>query len=58
MRAMEERTAVQAEASDMLATCKSELEGIFTKWEKGEGNLSSVEETLGKMKYLQNLVNA
>ena len=58
MRAMEDRTAVQAEATDMLASCKAELEGIFTEWEKGEGDLSRVEGTLGKMKYLQNLVNA
>ena len=58
MRAMEDRTTVQAEATEMLASCKTELEGIFTEWEKGEGDLSGVEGTLGKMKYLQNLVSA
>ena len=58
MRAMEERAVVQAEASKMFETCKAELEGIFRAWEKGDGDLSSVEDILGKMKYLQNLVSA
>lgn len=58
MRAMEDRSAVQSEAAEMLERCKTELEGIFTVWENSEGDLSGVEGTLGKMKYLQNLVNA
>ena len=58
MRAMEDRVAVQAQATEMLESCKTDLERIFTAWEKGEGDLSDVEGTLGKMKYLQNLVNS
>lgn len=57
MRAMEDRASVQLEAQQMLSDCKGELEGLFTAWENGEGDLSAVEHTLGKMKYLQNLVN-
>lgn len=57
MRAMEERETVQLEATEMLAGCTKELEGLFAAWENGEGDLSGVEGTLGKMKYLQNLVN-
>ena len=58
MRAMEDRAGVQVEAEEMLRRCRTELEGLFTAWENGEGNLSDVEGTLGKMKYLQNLVSA
>lgn len=58
MRAMEDRAAVQIEAADMLATCKGELEALFTAWEQGNGSLTEVEHTLGKMKYLQNLAKA
>lgn len=58
MRAMEDRETVQLEATGMLAGCTKELERQFTAWEKGEGDLSCVEGTLGKMKYLQNLVNS
>jgi molecular chaperone HscB len=57
MRAMEDRLAVQAEASELLLACKADLEAQFTAWEENEGDLSEVENTLGKMKYLQNLVN-
>jgi hypothetical protein len=57
MRAMEDRLAVQAEASELLLACKADLEAQFTAWEESEGDLSEVENTLGKMKYLQNLVN-
>ena len=58
MRAMEDRESVRAEAKDLLTGCKDELEGQFRTWENGEGDLSGVEEVLGKMKYLQNLVNS
>ena len=58
MRAMEDRESVREEAKDLLTGCKDELEGQFRTWENGEGDLSGVEEVLGKMKYLQNLVNS
>ena len=57
MRAMEDRAAVQLEAQQLLTQCKEELEGLFAAWEQEKGDLSGVENTLGKMKYLQNLVN-
>ena len=57
MRAMEDRAAVQIEARQMLTQCKAELDEQFTAWEQEKGDLSDVENTLGKMKYLQNLVN-
>lgn len=55
MRAMEDRAGVQTEATELLAACKNELEELFTAWEQGNGDLTEVEHTLGKMKYLQNL---
>ena len=56
MRAMEDRAAVQIEARQMLTHCKKNWTDCLA-WEQEKGDLSDVENTLGKMKYLQNLVN-
>ena len=49
MRAMEDRSSVQIEAAQqMLTQCKAELDELFTAWEQEKGDLSDVENTLGK----------
>lgn len=57
MRAMEEPDAVQQEAQALLVECQSELDTMFRAWEAETGTLDDVESCLGKMKYLNNLVN-
>jgi molecular chaperone HscB len=57
MRAMEEPEVVKLEAQTMLNACTSDLEAIFRHWEESKGDLSMVEDCLGQMKYLNNLVN-
>lgn len=57
MRAMEEPVAVQEEASALMKDCQQELTTIFEVWEAGDGDLSTVESCLGKMKYLNNLLH-
>ncbi len=57
MRAMEDLDSVKAEAQSMLDACHHQLTGLFQHWEQEGGDLSEVEHTLGKIKYLNNLVN-
>ena len=57
MRAMEEPEVVRQEAQTLLAQCQRELDAMFQAWEAETGTLDDVESCLGKIKYLNNLVN-
>ena len=57
MRAMEDPEVVKLEAQTLLNACMSDLEAIFRHWEESKGDLSMVEDCLGQMKYLSNLVD-
>ena len=57
MRAMEEPDAVKQDAQALLSECQAQLDAIFQAWEAETGTLDDVESCLGKIKYLNNLVN-
>ena len=57
MRAMEDDESVQGEAETLMSLCEQRLHEIFEGWENGSGDLSEVEECLGRMKYLNNLIH-
>ena len=57
MRAMEDDESVQDEAETLMSLCEQRLQEIFEGWENGSEDLSEVEECLGRMKYLNNLIH-
>lgn len=48
--------ALSALAKEREAELRAELEGIFTRWENGEGDLAQVEDRLARLKYVTGLV--
>jgi molecular chaperone HscB len=48
--------ALSACAREREAALREELEGIFTRWENGEGDLALVEDRLARLKYVTGLV--
>ena len=57
MRAMEDADGVHEEAQSLMELCEQTLHQIFESWEDGSGDLNTVEECLGRMKYLNNLLH-
>ena len=56
MEADADPEAVRPRAESMQQAIASEIEQIFAAWEAGKGDLSTVEERLARLKYLDNLV--
>lgn len=48
--------ALSALAKEREGELREELEGIFTRWENGEGDLALVEDRLARLKYVTGLV--
>ncbi len=57
MRSMDDDVGVQEEAETLMNLNEQQLHNIFENWEKGSGSLDGVEECLGRMKYLNNLLH-
>jgi molecular chaperone HscB len=58
MAADDDPTAVLPRAESWRGEILGELEGIFSRWATGGGDLRDVEERLARLKYLDNLVNS
>ena len=57
LQKMEDDESVQDEAETLMSLCEQRLHEIFEGWENGSEDLSEVEECLGRMKYLNNLIH-
>lgn len=56
MEADADPEGVRPRAESLRLAIATEIEQIFARWEAGKGDLSTVEERLARLKYLDNLV--
>jgi hypothetical protein len=47
---------LSAEAKAAGDALRAEIDGIFTRWEAGRGDLAQVEDRLSRLKYVDGLV--
>lgn len=56
MAADDDPAAVRDTAARLRARLDADLEDLFSRWERGEGDLSPVPERLSRLKYVDNLL--